>query len=306
MTGGWRSVLARAWAEERLGTLAVAVLVVMAALAVTAPLLAGSPTALNALHRLEPPSLRHPFGTDDFGRDVLARTLYGGRVSLGLGLTVTVATSVAGAALGLVSGFYPRIDGPLMRLMDGMMAFPPLVLAIALVAALGPGLVSELIALWVVFTPRIARVVRGSTLQLRSSEMVEASRVSGSGPATILLGHVLPNAMAPLVVQASFVYAEVILADAALSFLGLGVSPPVPTWGNMVADARDYLTVAPWFAVFPGLAIVVSVVALNLAGDSLRAVLLPHSGAPRRRLGRGRQLKVSRSSRPDRAMRVAE
>ncbi len=281
--------LKRAWSEERLGVVAFGIVVILAALALAAPLIAGSPTAIDSLHRLRPPSFSHPFGTDDFGRDVLSRTLYGGRVSLGLGLAVTAACSVSGAALGLVSGYYPKVDGPLMRLMDGMMAFPPLVLAIALVAALGAGLSSELIALWTVFTPRVARVVRASTIQLRSGEMVAASVASGSRTRTILLGHILPNATAPLMVQASFVYAEAILADAALSFLGLGVAPPTPTWGNMVAGARDYLPVAPWFAVFPGLAIVISVIALNLAGDSLRAILLPQA-AGMARPGRARRM----------------
>lgn len=279
-----RGALARAWREEKLGVAALAGLVLLALAAVLAPLYAQPPDVLNPLNQLGPPSWSHLFGTDDFGRDVFSRVVYAGRVSLGLGLAVTSFSSLLGAMLGVLAGYVSRLDGPVMRLMDGMMAFPPLILAIALVAALGAGLEGEFIALSVVFTPRIARVVRGSTLQLRHREFVDAARLSGVRTAKLLRAHVLPNAMAPLIVQASFNYAEAILADAALSFLGLGVPPPTPTWGNMIASARTYLTVDPWFALFPGLAIVLAVMSLNLAGDSLRSLL----GVSRRRAGPAR------------------
>lgn len=271
------SALTRVWRQEPLGAIALGVLALISILAVVAPLIASSPDAIDAVNRLKSPSPDHWFGTDDFGRDLFSRTLYAGRISLLLGLIVTAITAIAGAILGLLAGYYSRLEDLVMRVMDGMMAFPPLVLAIALVAALGSGLTSEVIALVVVFTPRVARIAYGSTLQLKSAEYVEAAIANGSHVRTILFRHILPNALSPLVVQASFIYAEAILADAALSFLGLGVAPPTPTWGNMIADARTYLTVAPTFAVFPGIAIVIAVISLNLAGDTLRDLIAPTS-----------------------------
>lgn len=271
------STLSRLYRQEPLGFIALVVLIVIAFLSAVAPLIAGSPYTINAVIRLQGPSLAHPFGTDNFGRDIFSRTVYAGRFSLFLGFVVTVISGVIGAILGMFAGFYPKLESPIMRIMDGMMAFPPLVLAIALVAALGAGLTSEIIALSVVFTPRVARIAHGSTLQLKTSEYIEAAVANGSKVRTILFRHILPNALSPLVVQSSFIYAEAILADAALSFLGLGVAPPTPTWGNIVADSRTYLTVAPWFSAFPGLAIVISVTALNLAGDALRDLVSPNS-----------------------------
>jgi len=267
--GSW---LRWAWRQEPLGVCALAVLVLIAVSAWVGPYFTQSPDAIHPLHQLQGPSLEHWFGTDNYGRDIFARVVYAGRVSLGLGFAVTVASSLIGAGVGLVAGYFRQLDEPIMRLMDGMMAFPPLILAIALVAAMGPGLRGEFIALSVVFTPRMARVVRGSTLQVKSRTFVDAARVTGVRVPSILARHILPNSVAPLIVQASFNFAETILADAALSFLGLGVAPPTPTWGNMIAAAKTYLGVDPWFALFPGLAIVVSVMALNIAGDSLRQI----------------------------------
>lgn len=280
--------------DEPLGFIALVVLIIIAILSIAAPLFTKSPYSIDALHRLEGPSLRHLFGTDNFGRDVFSRTIYAGRVSLLLGLIVTVISGVIGGILGMLAGFYSSIESLIMRIMDGMMAFPPLVLAIALVAALGAGLTSEVIALTVVFTPRVARISHGSTIQLKSTEFVEAAIANGSKVKTILFKHILPNALAPLVVQSSFIYAEAILADAALSFLGLGVAPPTPTWGNMVADARTYLTVNPWISIFPGLAIVISVTSLNLAGDALRDLISPNSAGSLSR--RQRHLRLRRST----------
>ena len=271
------STLGRLYRQEPLGFISLVVLALIAIFSLIGPLLVGSPYTINAIIRLQGPSQAHFFGTDNFGRDIFSRTIYAGRFSLFLGLVVTVISGVIGGMLGMLAGFYTKIESLIMRVMDGMMAFPPLVLAIALVAALGAGLPSEIIALSVVFTPRVARIAHGSTLQLKTAEYIEAAIANGSKVRTILFRHILPNALSPLVVQSSFIYAEAILADAALSFLGLGVAPPTPTWGNMVADGRTYLTVAPWFAAFPGLAIVVSVTALNLAGDALRDLVSPNS-----------------------------
>lgn len=269
--------LADLYRQEPLGFIAFVALAAVVLLAGLAPIFTKPPYFIDALQRLEGPSLNHYFGTDNFGRDIFSRTLFAGRFSLFLGFIVTLVSGVVGGFLGMIAGFYQKLESVIMRIMDGMMAFPPLVLAIALVAALGSGLNSEILALSVVFTPRVARISHGSTLHLKGSEYVEAAIANGSKVRTILFKHILPNALSPLVVQSSFIYAEAILADAALSFLGLGVSPPTPTWGNMVADARTYLTVAPWFSAFPGLAIVISVTALNLAGDTLRDLISPGS-----------------------------
>ncbi|MHB8618771.1 MAG: ABC transporter permease [Chloroflexota bacterium] len=257
------------------GLLAIAVLLAMVLSAILAPMFLQSAYRIDALNRLRPPSLDHWFGTDNYGRDTFSRVVLAGRVSFFLGATVTLLAAVVGTVLGLVSGYYRRLDGWIMRVMDGMMAFPELVLAIALVAVLGPGLRSELIALSVVYTPRVARVARSATLQLREAEFVEAGVASGLRPRNVLLVHVLPNGLAPIIVQTSFSFARTLLSDAALSFLGLGVAPPTPTWGNMIADAREYITSAPWFIIFPGTAIVVAVVALNVAGDALRDLMDP-------------------------------
>lgn len=288
-------VITRAWREERLGFISVVILIVMALAAILAPLYTLSPDAIDPLHQLQPPSLAHWFGTDEFGRDIFSRTMYAGRVSLGLGLVVTLVVTVVGSILGLIAGYVKLLDGVIMRIMDGMMAFPPIILAIALVATMGPGLLSEFIALTVVFTPRMARVVRSTTLQLKEAGFVDAARLCGQRATGIVGLHILPNGLAPLIIQGSFTYAEVVLADAVLSFLGLGVAPPTPSWGNMISEASTYLTSDPWFAVFPGVAIVISVVALNIAGDSVRSLV--GGGSPavsrRRRMSGYKRLKIS-------------
>jgi len=201
---------------------------------------------------------------------------------------VTLVVTGVGSFLGLVAGYVRLLDGIVMRIMDGMMAFPPIILAIALVAIMGPGLVSEFIALSVVFTPRMARVVRSTTLQLKGAGYVEAARLCGQRASGIIRLHILPNGLAPLIIQGSFTYAEVVLADAILSFLGLGVAPPTPSWGNMISEASTYLTSDPWFAIFPGLAIVVSVVALNVAGDAVRSFVAGGSSRPLSKEGRSK------------------
>lgn len=287
-----RPFITRAWRQERLGVISAGVLIFLALGSILAPLYTLPPDAINPLHQLEPISTSHIFGTDDLGRDVFSRTMYAGRVSLGLGFIVTLSVAIVGSILGLLSGYLRSLDGIIMRIMDGMMAFPPLILAIALVAALGSGLFSEFIALAVVFTPRMARVVRSTTLQIKGTEFIDAARLAGVNGVSIVVKHILPNGMAPLIVQGSFTYAEVILADAVLSFLGLGVAPPTPSWGNMVAEASTYLTSDPIFALFPGLAIVISVVTLNLAGDSLRS-LVGNSEQTRQRS----KLSIKRSTR---------
>ncbi|MGH7757171.1 MAG: ABC transporter permease, partial [Vulcanimicrobiaceae bacterium] len=186
-------------------------------------------------------------------------------------------TSLFGTTLGLIAGYYPRIGSVICRVLDGLMAFPAILLAIALVGALGANLLNEIIALTVVYTPRTTRLLRAAALQLRSAQYVEAAAAVGASDFRILIQHIFPNATAPLIVQSTFICAEAILADASLSFLGLGVRPPTPTWGNMLGEGRVYLTTGPWFTIFPGIAIIVSVLALNFVGDTVRDLLDPFS-----------------------------
>lgn len=214
-------------------------------------------------------------GTDRFGRDILSRTLHGAKVSLRIGLGVAALTALVGGAIGALAGFVQRLDGPLMRFMDALMAFPAVLLAIALAAALGPSEVNAILALSIAYAPRTARVMRAGVMVVREFPFVEGARAIGASPARVLLRHILPNAMAPLVVQQTYVFALAILAEAVLSFLGVGPPPPTPTLGGIIADGRDYIQEAPWISLVPGVAIAMTVLGLNLMGDGLRDALDP-------------------------------
>ncbi|WP_158741907.1 ABC transporter permease [Acidisphaera sp. L21] len=252
------------------------VMVLLTAAAMAAPLLTHiDPTAMQVRFRLRPPSAAFPFGTDAFGRDVFTRVLYGAKLSLWIGLSVALLSGAGGAAVGVVGAQFRRLDPLLMRVMDALMAFPAILLAIGLGAALGPSPSSVIIALAVAYLPRTARLVRASALVIRELEYVEAARVSGAGNLRIIWKHILPNCMGPLLVQLSFVFAYAILADAALSFLGIGTPPPAPSWGNIVSEGRDYAVEAWWIMLFPGLAISIATLGMNLLGDGLRDVLDP-------------------------------
>jgi peptide/nickel transport system permease protein len=254
-------------------------LVVLAA--VFAPLLTPhDPTFLDPGVRLQAPSREFLMGTDDRGRDIFSRVIYGGRVSLSIGVSVTVAAAVFGSILGLLSGYFPRLDTPVMRTLDGLMAFPSILLAIAIMASLGPSATNVFLALAVVYTPTIARLVRSTTLVTRQQAFVESARSIGMTDRAILLRYVFPNGLSPLIVQCTFVVAFAIIAEASLSFLGAGVDPETPTWGNMLRDGQRVLQVAWWLALFPGIALVLTVLTLNLLGDALRDALDPR--------GRGR------------------
>jgi peptide/nickel transport system permease protein len=201
--------------------------------------------------------------------------LHGSRVSLFIGLLVVLLTGVFGTLIGAVSGYVRSLDNLIMRIMDGFMAFPPILLAIAVGAVLGPSLLNAVIALTVAYTPRTARIVRASVLVVREAEYVEAARALGAGHVRILFRHILANCMAPLLVQLTFIFALSILAEAVLSFIGVGPPPPTPTFGNIIADGRNYIAEAPWITIWPGIAIMATVLGLNLMGDGLRDVLDP-------------------------------
>lgn len=252
------------------------IILAMIVLALLAPVLSPyDPAQLSVRSRLQPPSWQHWFGTDDLGRDVLTRVLYSGRTSIAVGFAVVVFASVVGVFLGLMSGFFRRLDAPVSRLIDAMMAFPDILLAIALVAALGASATNVVIALGVVYAPRLARVVRASTLVIRELPYVEAARALGVPTHVTLVRHVLRNVTSPLLVQATFIFANAILAEAGLSFLGVGISPDIPTWGTMISVGRQYLEQAPWIMWFPGGAIILTVLSLQLVGDGLRDFLDP-------------------------------
>lgn len=254
----------------------LAILAVMAAAAVLAPWVAPyDPHRLSIINRLQPPSAAHWFGTDDFGRDVLSRVIFGARLSLLVGIAVVLFATLVGTVLGLIAGFFRSVDKVISRVIDAMMAFPDILLAISLVAALGPSLVNVIIALGVGYAPRVARIVRASTLVIRELPFVEAARALGVATWRIVVSHVLRNLVSPILVLGTFIFAYAILAEAGLSFLGVGVSPEIPTWGSMINSGQQYMGTADWLMVFPGLAIVLAVLSLQMVGDGLRDVLDP-------------------------------
>lgn len=252
------------------------VIAIIVAAGVFAPLLAPyDPQKLAVIDRLQPPNPAHWLGTDELGRDVLSRLMYGGQLSLFVGFSVVVFAAVLGILLGLLAGYFRAADVAVSRFVDAMMAFPDILLAIALVAALPPSIFNVIIALGIVYTPRIARVVRASTLVIRELPFVEAATVIGVNTPRILVVHVLRNLISPLLVQGTFIFAYAILAEAGMSFLGVGVSGKIPTWGGMISAGQQYIGTADWLMLFPGLAIVFAVASLQLVGDGLRDVLDP-------------------------------
>jgi peptide/nickel transport system permease protein len=243
---------------------------------VLAPFISPSdPNKMAIRFRFQPPSFAFPFGTDNLGRDMVSRTLYGGRLSIEIGLWVVVLNAAFGVPLGAAAGYYRRLDGILMRVADALMAFPAVLLAIGIAAALSPSILTVVIALSVVYIPRTARVLRASVLVVRELDYVQAARACGADNWRILTKHILPNCLTPLIVQLSFVFAYAVLSEAVLSFLGLGAPPTTPSWGILIADGRGYIREAAWLTIVPGAAIAVTVLGLNLLGDGLRDVLDP-------------------------------
>ena len=270
---------ARIWAilwQRKAVLIGVLILATIALLAIFAPWITPyEPGRMRIAQRLRPPGAQYWFGTDEFGRDIFTRVIYGGRISLLAGALTVAVASVCGTILGVVAGFFPKLDAALSRVIDAMMSFPDILLAIALVAVLSPSLTNVVIALGVVYTPRVARVVRASTLVVRELLFVEAVRALGVRTSRILWRHILPNLMSPILVQLSFIFAYAILAEAGLSFLGVGVPPEIPTWGTMVAGSQQYAHQAFWVVLFPGLAIIFTALSLQLLGDGVRDLLDP-------------------------------
>src|SRR4051812_17325079 len=267
---------ARMW-REPLTLLALAIITVFGIGALLAPLIAPyDPLAQELSTRLQPPSAAHWLGTDQLGRDLFSRLLYGARISLVIGIVVVGLAGVFGTVVGMLAGYVGGIaDEVAMRTTEVFLAFPPLILAMAIAGALGPSLTNAIIAIAAVTWAVYARLARGQVLSLRQREYVEAARSIGAGRTRILIRHLLPNAIAPLLIQASFDMGSAIVSAAGLSFIGFGAQPPTPEWGVMISEGRNYISTEPWLSLFPGLAILFAVGAFNLLGDGLRDILDP-------------------------------
>jgi peptide/nickel transport system permease protein len=252
-----------------------ALLLLIALAAIFAPLIAGDPLAFEPINRLRGPSEAFWLGTDSLGRDVYARMVHGARISLLVGLSVATIAVLSGSLVGLLAGYFERVDAVVMRLMDGIMAIPSILLAIALVALMGASVKVVIIAIAIPEIPRVTRLVRAVVLTVRGLPFVEAARSNGTRVAKLLRRHILPSTVAPLIVQATYICASAILTEAGLSFLGAGTPPEFPTWGNMIASSRLYLQIAPWTIFAPGICLALVVLAVNLLGDGLRDRLDP-------------------------------
>ncbi|HEV2042127.1 MAG TPA: ABC transporter permease [Casimicrobiaceae bacterium] len=270
------AILAGKLFRRKLVLAGAAILVVVTLLALFAPWITPyGPMAMKISDRLQSPRLAHWFGTDELGRDVFSRVVFGARYSLMIGASVVLISVTGGVLLGLTAGFFRRLDGPIMRFVDAMMSFPDILLAIALVAVLGASMINVILALAIVYTPRVARVVRASTLVVRELLFIEAARALGVSTWRILFIHILNNIASPILVQATFIFAYAVLAEAGLSFLGVGVPPELPTWGTMIASGQQFAHQAIWLVVFPGVAIVLSALSLQMVGDGFRDLLDP-------------------------------
>jgi peptide/nickel transport system permease protein len=251
-------------------------LLLMGAMALLAPYLGTvDPLAVVPIKRLRFPSETYWFGTDAYGRDVYSRTLYGARVSLAVGLGVAVLSTVIGLAIGLVTGFSRLADAIIMRVMDGLMSIPPVLLAIALMALTKASLGNVVLAITIAEVPRVARLVRGVVLSLREQPFVEAAMAAGTGFFRTLWCHILPNTLAPVLVQATFICASAMITEAVLSFIGAGTPPQIPSWGNIMAEGRSYFQIKPYLIIFPGIFLSLTVLAVNMVGDGLRDALDP-------------------------------
>ena len=254
----------------------VTLISVLVLLSLCAPLITPyDPIALDVTHRLRPPGAEHWFGTDNYGRDVFSRTLYGGRISLLVGISATVLSSLIGTAIGIAAGMFRWVDAVLMRLMDGLMAIPSILLAVAMMTLVRPGVMIVIVAITVPEVPRIARLVRSVTLVIREQTYVQAAEAIGTRLPALLLRHILPNALTPIIVQATYVCGSAVLIEAYLGFLGVGIPPEIPSWGNIISDGRTYIQLAIWMVLFPAGFLGAMVMAINMLGDGVRDFLDP-------------------------------
>ncbi len=244
--------------------------------AVFAPFVAThDPLVFNMQDRMQSPSAEHLCGTDSYGRDIFSRIVFGSRVSLVIGLSVLVLCGIFGTITGLLAGYYKWAEIIIMRIMDGLMAFPSVLLALVILAALGSGIQNIIIALFIAYIPRVTRTVRSTALSVKEFEHVEAARAMGASDARIIFKYILPLCVSPLIIRLTLMMALTVLSEASLTFLGVGLSPEIPSWGNSLSEGRQYITTSPYMILYPGLAIVLSVVSLNMLGDSLRDILDP-------------------------------
>jgi peptide/nickel transport system permease protein len=270
------AILVRKLFRRKLVLAGAVILTIVTLLALFAPWVTPyDPMAMKIIDRMQSPRTAHWFGSDELGRDVFSRVVFGARYSLMIGALVVLISVTGGVLLGLVAGFFRRLDGPIMRVVDAMMSFPDILLAIALVAVLGASMTNVILALAIVYMPRVARVVRASTLVVRELLFIEAARALGVSTWRILFIHILNNIASPILVQATFIFAYAVLAEAGLSFLGVGVPPELPTWGTMIASGQQFAHQAIWLVVFPGIAIVLSALSLQMVGDGFRDLLDP-------------------------------
>ena len=275
----WKEVWVRL-KRNKMAVVGLVILIILVFLAIFANVIADYDTVvikqnLQKGHRLAPPSSAHIFGTDEFGRDIFARIIHGARVSLKVGI-ISVALSILwGGTLGAIAGYYSKLDNYIMRIMDIFLAVPSILLAIAIVSALGPSMLNLMIAISISSVPRYARIVRASVLTIKDQEFIEAARATGSSNFRIIYRHIIPNSLAPVIVQGTLGVSSAILSTAGLSFIGLGIQPPAPEWGAMLSGGRQYLRTAWWVTTFPGVTIMITIFALNLLGDGLRDALDP-------------------------------
>ncbi|GGK29495.1 peptide ABC transporter permease [Caldalkalibacillus thermarum] len=268
----------RRFLSNRLAVTGSIILCFITLIAIFAPIITQyTPYEMEPTNRLQPPSVEHWFGTDNFGRDLFSRVVYGTQVSLVIGLSVALCTSVIGMIIGLYSAYYRLLDHILMRICDGLMAFPAILLAIALMAVLGPKPINVVIALTIVKSPEVARVVRSAALVIKEQTYIEALKAQGASSWRIIWLHIAPNIVSPLIIQLTYVFAIAIIIEAALSFLGAGIPAPAPSWGNILYDGKTVIFTAWWMTVFPGAFIILAVLGLNLFGDGLRDLLDPHT-----------------------------
>lgn len=257
------------------------IVILLAALII--PAVSGvDPNEMTVSLQYQPPSAVHLFGTDRFGRDLFTRVMYGARLSLGVGCSVAILSCLLGTIIGVLASYFTVLDHILMRICDGLIAIPGVLLAIALMAALKGGSLNVILALTIVYTPTVARVVRANALVTRAQTYVEAAKIQGAGSFRILRKLILPSVISPLTVQASFIFAQAIISEASLSFLGAGIPAPAASWGNILQDSKEQIYQAPWTAIFPGLAVILCVLSLNLLGDGLRDYLDPRTGGRKR------------------------